>query len=63
MVSATKGPIPHLLQSQGEWSVRLSYPETKWLLVVMAFGSHDLDFWGNRAEGVGVGEMRPGVGV
>lgn len=58
---ATEGPILHLLQSLRRGAARLLYPEVKWLLVVMAFGSHDLDLWGG--GGVGVGEVRLGVGV
>lgn len=38
-------------------SARLSYPEVKWLLAVMAFGTYDLDLWRDRAGGVGIGEM------
>lgn len=70
VMPATEGPILHLLQSLRRGAARLLYPEVKWLLVVMAFGSHDLDLWrggGGRGielgGGVGVGEVRLGVGV
>lgn len=35
----------------------------KRLLAVMAFGTHDLDLWRDRAGGVGVGEVDLRVGV
>lgn len=64
-MSATVGPILHLLQNLRCGSARLSHPEVKWLLVVMTFRSHNLDLWGDRTGvgDVGVGDVRLGVSV
>lgn len=53
----------HPSQSLRCGSARLSYPEAKWLLAVMTFRTHDLDLWRDRVGGVGLGDMRLGVGV
>lgn len=64
-MSATIGPILHLLQNLRCGSARLSHPEVKWLLVVMTMGPMTWITGGDRTGvgGVGVGDVRLGVSV